>query len=301
MSARDRLAEMQQQAYDPDIIRQCPELEAGGSDPGVVEVQNFLKRFGYLDFAPGALEALPEPGHLDEATLRALVELQMRYDIGTPGVLDAATRDFMVAPRCGMPDLFGRPSINFRTVCAWPRRNLSYQFGRPGASAITTDVPQGVAINAVRRALNTWANAGVGLTFRVITGGDIPIDADIRIEWRPEADPDHSMVGNVVAHADYPPDCWVVTNDYPKPLHFDDSERWVDGAVEGALDIETVALHELGHLLGLDHSDVAGSVMWPTVSYNRTLRTLQEDDLRGIRALYPTGSLAGLLGLLATP
>jgi len=291
---------MGQQAYDPDVIRQGPELEPGESDPTVVEVQNFLKRFGYFDFAPGALDTPPEPGRLDKATVRALVELQMRYDIGMPGVLDAASRDFMAAPRCGMPDLFGRPSINYRTVCAWNRRNLSYQFGRPGASAITTDVTQGVAINAIRRALNTWANAGVGLTFRVISGGDIPIDADIRIEWRPEADPDHSMVGNIVAHADYPPDCWVVTEDYPKPLHFDDSEKWVDGAVEGGLDIETVALHELGHLLGLNHSDVAGSVMWPTVSYNRTLRTLQEDDLRAIRALYPTFSLAGLLGLFAT-
>ena len=87
---------------------------------------------------------------------------------------------------------------------------------------ITSDLPQGVVINAVRRALNTWAGAGVGLTFRVITGGDIAIDADIRIEWRPAADPDYSMVGNVIAHSDYPPGCPVVTTDYPKPLHFDD-------------------------------------------------------------------------------
>jgi hypothetical protein len=300
MTARDRRAEMVQQAYDPDVIRQGPELEPGESDPSVAEVQKFLKRFGYFDFAPGGLDPAPEPGRLDEATVRALVELQMRYDIGTPGVLDAATRDFMAAPRCGVPDLFGRPSINFATVCAWDRRNLSYQFGRPGAAAMTTDVPQGVAINAIRRALNTWAGAGVRLTFRVITGGDIPIDADIRIEWRPAADPDSSMVGNVVAHADYPPGCSVVTTDYPKPLHFDDSETWVDGAVAGGLDIETVAVHELGHLLGLKHSAVAGTVMWPTVSYNSTLRTLQPDDLAGIRALYPP-SLAGLGVLFPTP
>jgi hypothetical protein len=288
VTARDRRAQVVQQAYDPDVVREGPDLEPGESHSSVAEVQNFLKRFGYFDFAPGALDTAPAPGRLDEATLRALVELQMRYDIGTPGVLDAATRDFMAAPRCGMPDLFGRPSINFATACAWDRRNLSYQFGRPGASAITADVSQGVAINAIRRALNTWAGAGVGLTFRVITGGDIPIDADIRIEWRAEADPDSSMVGNVVAHADFPPGCWAVTSAYPKPLHFDDSETWVDGAVAGGLDIETVALHELGHLLGLNHSAVPGTVMWPIVSYNSTLRTLQPDDLAGIRALYPT-------------
>jgi predicted Zn-dependent protease len=66
-----------------------------------------------------------------------------------------------------------------------------------------------------------------------------------------------------------------------------DGETWVDGAVEGGFDIETIALHELGHLLGLKHSGVAGSVMLATVSANSTLRTLQPDDLSGIRALYP--------------
>ena len=40
--------------------------------------------------------------------------------------------------------------------------------------------------------------------------------------------------------------------------------------------------------------------MWPTVSYNSTLRTLQPDDLAGIRALYPP-SLAGLGVLFPTP
>jgi hypothetical protein len=285
-SARDRRTEMLQQAYDPDVIRQAPDLEPGGQDPAVVEVQHFLKRFGYFDSGAGAVESAPETGHLDAATIRALVEFQMRYDVGTPGLLDAPTRDFMAAPRCGVPDLVGRPLIRFATVCPWNRRNLSYQFGRPGAAMMTTDVSQGVAINAIRRALATWVGAGVGLTFRVITGGDIPIDADIRIEWRPAADTDLSMLGNVIAHSDYPPDCSVVTNDYPKPLHFDDGETWVDGAVPGGFDIETIALHELGHLLGLDHSGDAGAVMRPSFPANFTLRTLQADDLAGIRALY---------------
>ena len=286
-SAGDLHSEMRQQGYDADAVRRAPDLERGGEDPGVVEVQNFLKHYGYFDFGPAALAAPPERGRMDDTTVRALVEFQMRYNVGTLGVLDAPTRELMAAPRCGLPDLDGGSSIRFATACAWDRRNLSYQFGRPGASMITSDLPQGVVINAVRRALNTWAGAGVGLTFRVITGGDIAIDADIRIEWRPAADPDYSMVGNVIAHSDYPPGCPVVTTDYPKPLHFDDGETWVDGAVAGGFDVETIALHELGHLLGLKHSGIAGSVMWPTASANSTLRTLQADDLSGIRALYP--------------
>jgi hypothetical protein len=288
-SARNRYTEMLQQGYDVDVIRRAPDLDRGEEDPGVVEVQNFLKHYGYLDYAPVvALGDAPEPGRLDDVTVRALTEFQMRYDVGTPGVLDAPTRELMAAPRCGVPDLVGRPSVRFGTVCAWDRRNLSYQFGRQGAPSITADLPQGTTVNAVRRALNTWQAAGVGLSFRVISGGEIPMDADIRIEWRKAADPDHSMVGGIVAHSDFPPSCSVVTTGYPKPLHFDDEEEtWVDGAVPDGLDVETVTLHEIGHLLGLSHSAVAGSVMWPTVSYNFTLRTLQADDLAGIRALYP--------------
>ena len=287
-SARDRNTEMLQQGYDAGVIRQAPDLEYGEADPSVVEVQNFLKHYGYFDYGPVALDSAPEPERLDNTTVRALTEFQMRYDVGTLGSLDAPTRELMAAPRCGVPDLVGGPSLNFATACAWDRRNLSYQFGRPGAPMLTTDLAQGLVINAVRRAFNTWAAAGVRLSFRVISGGDIPIDADIRIEWRQAADPDHSMVGNIVAHADFPPGCSSITTDFPKPLHFDDEdETWVDGAVPGGLDLETVALHEIGHLLGLKHSDVEGSVMWPYVSTNFTLRTLQADDLAGIRALYP--------------
>jgi hypothetical protein len=74
----------------------------------------------------------------------------------------------------------------------------------------------------------------------------------------------------------------------PKPIHFDDSEHmWSVGAVANAFDVETVALHEIGHILGLEHTTVAGAVMFPWGSPNSTLRVLQTDDLEGIRSLYP--------------
>jgi hypothetical protein len=95
------------------------------------------------------------------------------------------------------------------------------------------------------------------------------------------------MVGGTLAHADFPPGCSVVTNSLPKPVHFDDSEHtWTIGATAGAFDVETVGLHELGHILGLAHSAVSGAVMFPTVADNFTLRALTADDVAGIQALY---------------
>lgn len=71
-------------------------------------------------------------------------------------------------------------------------------------------------------------------------------------------DSDHPMVGNasanVLAHANFPERFPWNTNKPPKvlPCHFDDSEHvWVNGSVLRGYGIETVALHEIGHVLEL--------------------------------------------------
>ena len=75
----------------------------------------------------------------------------------------------------------------------------------------------------------------------------------------------------------------------------------------GRVDLESVALHELGHLLGLSHSALgeteltgtggrrviaSGSVMFPIAMAAGTIadRTLQADDIAGISDLYPAAS-----------
>ncbi|MHC4174808.1 MAG: matrixin family metalloprotease [Planctomycetota bacterium] len=86
-------------------------------------------------------------------------------------------------------------------------------------------------------------------------------------------------------------------------MHFDVGKTWVnnpaDVAGNGQYDFYTVALHELGHSLGLDHSSVLGSVMWP--NYGGALRTLTPDDIAGVQALYgipaPGAILLGGIGV----
>ena len=50
-------------------------------------------------------------------------------------------------------------------------------------------------------------------------------------------------------------------------------------------DVETVMLHENGHVLGLGHSNVSGAVMEPY--YGEVRRALHADDIDGVRFLYP--------------
>ena len=49
-------------------------------------------------------------------------------------------------------------------------------------------------------------------------------------------------------------------------------------------DVETVAIHEFGHALGMDHSAITGAVMY--AYYNATKQGLASDDTAGIQSVY---------------
>jgi hypothetical protein len=60
-----------------------------------------------------------------------------------------------------------------------------------------------------------------------------------------------------------------------------------------AFDLQSVLLHEMGHLLGLGHDDEALATMYDSIAMGTLKRTLSATDRAGIAAVYPcaAGSL----------
>lgn len=82
----------------------------------------------------------------------------------------------------------------------------------------------------------------------------------------------------------------TITNGYGTVLESDIvvniSKPFANGALPGKFDIQSVLLHEVGHTIGIDHSQYSDAVMWPYSYTNRTNRNLTNDDRLAVNAKY---------------
>lgn len=69
-----------------------------------------------------------------------------------------------------------------------------------------------------------------------------------------------------------------------------DADIWVDKALfNGGLNAQLAIQHEVGHVLGLDHSAVLSSVMYPYIGSGDTPTEFDFDDRIAIATMYPKG------------
>lgn len=166
----------------------------------------------------------------------------------------------------------------------------------------------------VQRAFETWENvptASVAFQFVGFTSADPFEDDDISVLGFQE----HPELERVLGATTFVVD--TVTGDLVESdVFFNATFPWsvAAGGEAGRFDLQSVALHEIGHFVGLGHSALgeteprpdggrrvlaSGAVMFP-ISFGRgniADRELQPDDIAGVSDLYPDGDFRDRTGV----
>jgi hypothetical protein len=147
--------------------------------------------------------------------------------------------------------------------------------------------PYSGASNDIRAALATWSNdkfSTLRFTYAGTTKAKNAQDGISTISWRT---PQQLKPPQPDANAwtlKYPPAA-VDVNEFD--IVFNTGFRWSHNAAPSTYDVQTLALHESGHAVGLNHVSCTTSVMHESFNYQELIRTPGSRDLAGLRFLYP--------------
>ncbi|MEQ1891467.1 MAG: matrixin family metalloprotease, partial [Planctomycetota bacterium] len=166
------------------------------------------------------------------------------------------------------------------------------------------DVADGSDAQALRLAIQDW-NAATGTTATLLE--DATPAKRARTDW--EANDVHLLLFDETNSSGFFPGgsptvaitpVWFFSNGV-----IEDADILFNGAgfsfttsgEPGSFDIQNVAAHELGHLVGLDHSGNASATMYPYVDQGVVLqRSLSLDEVVGLRDAYPAGNFGRITG-----
>jgi uncharacterized repeat protein (TIGR01451 family) len=181
------------------------------------------------------------------------------------------------------------PGIAGGTVTySYMANGINHSLEEPGASN-NVDVRTGLGVNGcveteIATAFAAWS-AVADIQFVEVAdsgtrSGAPNATGDIRIG-------SHYFDGpsGILGHAYFPPVTGDTYFSIAGDLHFDSGDVW-SCTTSGGIDIGLVALHEIGHSIGLKHEPISGNLAVMNPTYNRFLTGLQADDINGAVSVY---------------
>lgn len=244
--------------------------------------KKFLFKFGYKRSFSGEIQ---------ESMIK---KFQRNANIEMTGKLDRKTMLQMTQPRCSNQDpdplvqvQVKKPNRMRRYVhqgTSWANEKISkpltWKLENTGGQQFTADEVK----NVMRQAFSKWsALTNIDFNECPTCEGEA---VDIWVVFRKYGHEDAYSFdgpGGTLAHAFYPHNNRGLSGD----VHFDDSERFTIGSKDGR-SLLFVATHELGHSLGLEHSNDRAAVMYPWYQPYDPAKgvNLHYDDKVGIQSLY---------------
>jgi hypothetical protein len=213
---------------------------------------------------------------------------------------------------------FEPPAQTVRRI-RWPRKRIEIAFSNSLMTPGGHIKPESDVIGAARRALARWtslANIQFVVTWSTATSVSPADEGDgvslITVANTVENEAFNSETSAGRTRVFYDPESGLIAeadvsiNPRPRTDNGAEIQFSTDGT-PGTYDLEATFTHEIGHLLGLDHSAVLGSTMQGRQAFNGTFglpalteRTLSEDDRQKLRSLYgPKQRLGRIEGRLA--
>ncbi|MDY6786016.1 MAG: matrixin family metalloprotease [Cyanobacteriota bacterium] len=149
--------------------------------------------------------------------------------------------------------------------------------------------------SAVEEALGIWADFAPLNFVEVEDSGPPAGDTSYPAAGLPQLRFGHHFFdgsGGALAHAYFP---FSTTNGLAGDVHFDSGDTWQIGAAGGGFDFLEVAVHEIGHTLGLGHEPTSGNTAIMNPFYGGRYSGLGNaflfnDDINGIRSIYGFGT-----------
>ncbi|XP_049620432.1 matrix metalloproteinase-21 [Suncus etruscus] len=254
--------------------------------------QRFLSKYGWTE---------PQPRSRTPAALAPAVRRFQKVNaLPVSGELDTATLEAMNRPRCGVPDTLApalprarpkrslprlpprsAPQIPSKASRApgkaprvFPRRTLSWRLVTEGYTGQLAAAEQR---RVLALAFRMWSEVAP-LHFREDLSGPVAA-VDIRLGFgrgRHLGCPrTFDGSGQELAHA------WRLGD-----VHFDDDEHFTAPSSNAGISLLRVAVHEIGHVLGLPHSYRTGSIMQPNYPQQEPRFELDQADRRAVQKLY---------------